>query len=205
MRALSHRHGIAVAMLLALGLPATAARAQDVAEPRSGVKFPARLDGMSLLGTGLRTRTMLKVKVYAVGLYASDDAVHGPLAAFKGRPTAPELYSQLMWGDFPRQITMKFVRDVTREQIQGAFREVLPPGPHLEGFLNSFGDTKSGQEYVLRWAPGRGLLTTVAGQDKPAIEDKNFAAAVFGIWLGDKPIQDDIKRDLVARLPQVIG
>ena len=34
---------------------------------------------------------------------------------------------------------------------------------------------------------------------QPPIADKNFAAAVFGIWLGEKPIQEDIKRDLVTR------
>jgi hypothetical protein len=34
--------------------------------------------------------------------------------------------------------------------------------------------------------------------------DKNFAAAVFGIWLGDEPIQDDIKRDLITRVPSAV-
>jgi hypothetical protein len=204
MRSRSSFITVAAAALALVGLGSAAARAQDVAEPRSGVRFPARADGMTLLGTGLRTRTMLKVKVYAVGLYAGDEALRGPLAAFKGAP-GRELYHQLVWGDFPRQVTMKFVRDVSRDQIQGAFREVLPAGPRLAAFLDYFGDTKSGQEYVLRWVPGRGLTTTVAGQEKPVINDKDFAAAVFAIWLGDKPIQDDIKRDLVARLPQVTG
>ena len=193
----------ACAVTLAL---ASAAGAEDVAEPRSGVRFPAQVEGMSLLGTGLRTRTMLKVKVYAIGLYADGEALKGPLAAFKGRTTSPDFYKALAWGDFPRQVTMKFVRDVTRDQIQGAFREVLTTADKakVDAFLGYFGDTKSGQEYVLRWVPGRGLLSTVNGQEKPAIDDKNFAAAVFGIWLGDKPIQDDIKRDLVARAPQLI-
>jgi Chalcone isomerase-like len=193
----------ACAALLALGSPS---RAQDVAEPRSGVRFPAQVEGMSLLGTGLRTRTMLKVKVYAIGLYADGEALKGPLAAFKGRTTSPDFYKALVWGDFPRQVTLKFARDVTRDQIQGAFREVLTTAEKAkaDAFVGYFGDTKSGQEYVIRWTPGRGLLSTVAGQEKAAIDDKNFAAAVFGIWLGDKPIQDDIKRDLVARAPQLM-
>src|SRR5262245_28076655 len=142
---------------------------------------------MSLLGTGLRTRTMLKVKVYAIGLYAHDAALKGPLAAFKGRTTSPDFYKAVVWGDFPRQITMKLVRDLSRDQIQGAFHEVLSTADKAkaDAFVGYFGDTKSGQDYVIRWVPGRGLLTTVAGQEKPAIDDKNFAAAVVGIWLGD--------------------
>jgi hypothetical protein len=190
----------------ALLAPAVTSRAQDVAEPRSGVRFPSQTDGMSLLGTGVRTRTMLKVKVYAIGLHVDDAALKGPLAAFKGRTTSADFYKALVWGDFPRQVTLKFTRDVTRDQIQGAFREALPAADkaRVEAFVGYFGDTKSGQEYVIHWVPGRGLLTTVVGQEKPAIDDKNFAAAVFGIWLGDKPIQDDIKRDLVARAPQLL-
>lgn len=194
------------AAALALFLFPLAAPGQDVTEPRSGTRFAATTDGMSLLGTGVRTRTMLKVKVYGVGLYVADEALRGPLASFKGRTTSPEFYNQLVWGDFKKQVTMKFVRDVTRDQIQGAFRESLASAnrARLDAFLAYFNDTKSGEDYVLRWVPGSGLETTVAGQAKPAIADKDFAAAVFGIWLGPKPIQDDIKRGLVSRAPQAM-
>lgn len=47
-------------------------------------------------------------------------------------------------------------------------------------------------------SPGVGLETKVAGADKPAINDKALASAILAIWLGDKPIQGDLK-DLVAR------
>jgi hypothetical protein len=46
--------------------------------------------------------------------------------------------------------------------------------------------------------------TTSAGEVKPPIVDKAFAAAVFGIWLGEKPIQEDLKRDLVSRAAEVL-
>jgi hypothetical protein len=44
----------------------------------------------------------------------------------------------------------------------------------------------------------------VAGVDKPATNDKALAAAIFGIWLGDKSIQEDVKKDLVGRTGQVL-
>jgi hypothetical protein len=191
------------ALLLTLAL-ACPALAQEVAEPKSGVKFAAKSGDMSLLGVGLRTRTMLKVKVYAVGFYVADSALAGPLAAFKGKTDSAPFYKELVWGDFGKQIVMKFVRDVTTDQIRGAFRESLQGTSKLEPFLGYFGDTKVGQEYVLTWKPGGILATKVAGADKPDIDDKNFAAAVFGIWLGDKPIQGDIKKALVARAPELI-
>ena len=195
---------IATALItLAIAVPAFA---QEIAEPKSGVKFAAKLDSMSLLGVGLRTRTMLKVKVYAVGLYVADGALAGLLAAHKGKTDMPVFYRDLISGDFEKQIVMKFVRDVSTDQIRGAFREGLKgvEGPKLDLFVGYFSDTKVGQEYLLHWAPGGVLETKVAGLNKPPIADKNFAAAVFGIWLGEKPIQEDIKKDLVARAGELL-
>jgi hypothetical protein len=191
------------ALLLAFAL-ATPALAQEVTEPKSGVKFAAKSGDMSLLGVGLRTKTMLKVKVYAVGFYVADSALAGPLAAFKGKTDSAPFYKELVWGDFGKQIVMKFTRGVSTDQIRGAFRETLEGTSKLNEFLGYFGDTKEGQEYVLTWKPGGVLATKVAGVDKPDIADKNFAAAVFGIWLGDKAIQADIKKGLVSRAPELI-
>jgi len=67
-----------------------------------------------------------------------------------------------------------------------------------------FRDTKAGEEYVLRWAPGGVLETSFAGQANSPIADKDFAAAVFGIWLGPRPVQTDLKRGLVSRARQLI-
>ena len=191
------------ALLLSFAL-ATPALAQEVAEPKSGVKFAAKSGDMSLLGVGLRTRTMLKVKVYAVGLYVADSAVAGPLAAHKGKTDQAPFYKELVWGDFGKQIVMKFTRDVTADQIRGAFRETLQGTSKLDQFLGYFGDTKEGQEYVITWKPGGILATKVIGVDKPEIADKDFAAAVFGIWLGEKPIQGDVKKGLASRAAELI-
>jgi hypothetical protein len=191
------------ALLLTLALAAPAL-AQEVTEPKSGVKFAVKSGDMSLLGVGLRTKTMLKVKVYAVGFYVADSALAGPLAAFKGKTDSAPFYKDLVWGDFGKQIVMKFTRGVSTDQIRGAFRETLEGTSKLDQFLGYFGETKEGQEYVLTWKPGGILATKVAGVDKPEINDKAFAAAVFGIWLGEKPIPADVKKGLASRAAELI-
>jgi hypothetical protein len=102
---------------------------------------------------------------------------------------------------------MKFVRDVSTDQIRGAFRESLKgaEGAKVDLFVGYFSDTKVGQEYVLRWAPGGVLETKVAGLNKPPIADKKFAEAVLGIWLGEKPIQEDVKKGLVSRTAELLN
>jgi chalcone isomerase-like protein len=194
------RRGLVLSCALLASHPATA----DVTEPRSGVAFAEKADGMTLLGVGLRTKTMLKVKVYAAGLYVSDAAIAGPL---KGK-AGPDLFKELVWGDFPKQMTLKLVRDLSAGQMQDAVREALAPQgadkARVDAFVSYFGDIKTGEEYVIRWAPGGTIETSSKGQAKPPIADKTFAAQVFAIWLGDKPIQDDLKADLASRAPQIL-
>jgi hypothetical protein len=185
-----------LAFLFALSM-VVPALAQDVAEPKSGTKFAAKDGDTSLLGVGLRTKTFAKVKVYAIGLYVADSAIAGPL---KGKAGTPDLYRQLVSGDFKKKVVMKFLRNVSSEQIREAFSETFKSsGVKSDDWIAYFGDLHSGQELVIGWTPGIGLETKVAGADKPAINDKALASAIFGIWLGDKPIQDDMKKDLVAR------
>ena len=191
------------AAVFAVALAAVSPGAEEVTEPRTGVSFGSKQGDMSLLGVGVRTKTFLRVKVYAIGLYVSDAALAGPLAAHRGRPVTPALYRDLVAGDFPKAVVMKFVRDATAEQIRDAFYEALPSvdRARLDLFASHFGTPRNGQTYVVRWAPGGILETTAAGEPRPPIADKAFATAVFGIWLGEKPIQEDIKRDLVSRFP----
>jgi len=178
------------------------ALAQDVAEPKSGVKFAVKDGDTSLLGVGLRTKTIAKVKVYAIGLYVADSAISGPL---KGKAGTAELYRELVNGDFKKKVVMKFVRDVSTDQSRDAFRDSLKgAGNKTDQWVAYFSEIRSGQECVIGWTPGVGLETKVAGVDKPAINDKAFASAVFGIWLGDKPIQEDVKKDLVVRSGELL-
>jgi hypothetical protein len=190
--------------LIALAILASSAPARaEVSEPRTGVRFPEKIGESSLLGVGLRTKSVLKVKVYAVGLYVADSALAGPL---KGK-TGPDLFRELVWGDFPKEIHLKLVRDVSASQMQEAIRDALEKAAdkaRTDQFVSYFTDIKTGEDYVLRWAPGGTLETIAKGAPKPTIADKNFAAAVFAIWLGDEPIQEDVKRDLIARVPPVV-
>jgi hypothetical protein len=203
---LSLRTLLAGASLLAALGPASFA--EDVVEPATGVAFAAKRDGDTLLGTGLRVKkiTFIKVKVYAVGLYVSDAALEGSLAAYRGKTGDPAFFKELVWGDFPKELVLHFVRDVGQGRIQDAMREALEgadKGP-LDTFVSYFPEVKTGQECVLRWGPGGVLETTMAGATRPPIRDKTFAAAVFALYVGEHPLQDDIKAGLTSRAAELL-
>ena len=198
---------------LAAGIVAIVASAplwaQDqVAEPKTGVQFSTKADGKTLLGVGLRVKTFLvKWKVYAVGLYVADSALAGPLAAHKGKVGTPAFYKDLVWGDFDKHVTLKFVRNVGQDKIQSTMREALEGKTDkalLDRFVSYFPEIKEGQECTLRWAPGGTLEVVMAGQPREPIANKEFAAAVFGLYLGEQPLQEDIKKGLVSRAAELL-
>lgn len=200
---MSSRTLISALLALSLALPAAA---QEVTEPSSGVKFAVKSGDMSLMGVGLRVKKFAFVpfKVYALGLYVADSAIAGPLAAHKGKLESPEFYKALIEGDFPKQMLLKFTRDVSKDRIQSAMREALEGAdtPKTELFVSYFPEVRTGQECVIAWAPGGELKVTMAGEPKGTIP--GFAATVFGIWLREKPIQADVKKGLVSRAPELI-
>ena len=195
----------AVLPCLLLAFTVGVGSAQDFTEPKTGVRLPLKSgDGqMVLLGAGVRSKTfVVKVKVYIASLYVAPEA----LAKHKGKAPTRELFSDLVWGDFPKQIVLRFVRGVGKGRIQEAMREALPGADKnlTDQFVSYFPEVKEGQECVLRWGAGGVLETTMAGEKKPPLANKTFAAAVFGIFLGEKPIQEDLKLALVGRLREAI-
>jgi Chalcone isomerase-like len=194
-------HKLLATLLLGFFL-ISSSTAQEVVEPRSGTKFSAKDGDTSLLGVGLRTKTIAKVKVYAIGLYVADSAISGPL---KGKAGTPELYRELVSGDFKKIVIMKFLRDVSTTQIRDAFNESMKGvGGRSQEWINYFTEIRSGQDCIISWVPGIGLTTKVAGADKPPINDQSLASSVFSIWLGDKPVQEDLKKDLVSRAAELL-
>lgn len=187
---------LAPALLAALLLTALPTPAAEVA----GVKVPETftVDGTSLVlnGAGLRTKTFLKVKVYVGALY---------LAQRSKDPAA------IVAADAPKALRIVMLRDVDRASMVGSLRDgiesnspgqaaaLAPKVKELEaGFPAEF---KEGQVLSLAYAPGKGLTIGIEGGVSQAFPGKDFADALFRIWLGPKPSDggvEDLKEALLA-------
>jgi hypothetical protein len=50
------------------------------------------------------------------------------------------------------------------------------------------------------WLPGAGTRVSVDGRlQSPQIAGEEFCRALLSIWIGTRPIQEDLKRRLLAR------
>jgi len=197
---------VVLATLVAFGLAASAP-AQSYTEPRSGVAFPAEKDGMTLLGAGLRVKKIVfSFKAYAVGFYVANEALAGPLAPHAGEPVSDEVRKTLATGDFPKELVLHFLRDLSQDKIQGAMREALEGADPaaLDQFVSYFPRVQKGQQCVLRWGAGGTLESTMAGEAKPPIGNRALTERLFGLYVGPHPLQNDFKPDMVARAQEVL-
>ena len=180
-----------VTRILLLFLLAAPAFAAEVAGVRIDEQTRVGSAELVLKGAGLRKRFFLQV--YAMGLYVADRNAD-PVA----QPGA-------------KRIAIHMLRDVEADQFVGALSDGIrdnhsaaeakalePRVAQLGAILTALKEAKKGMLITLDGVPG-GTLVSVDG--KPAglpIEGEDFYRALLRIWLGDKPVQDDLKKALLG-------
>ena len=180
-----------VTRILLLFLLAAPAFAAEVAGVKIDEQTRVGSAELVLKGAGLRKRFFLQV--YAMGLYVADRNAD-PVA----QPGA-------------KRIAIHMLRDVDADQFVGALADGIrdnhsaaeakalePRVAQLGAILAALKEAKKGMLITLDGVPG-GTLVSVDG--KPAgkpIEGEDFYRALLRIWLGDNPVQDDLKKALLG-------
>lgn len=219
---------LAVALLGSAGV---ALGQGTIAEPSSGVPFPYHVSAPGggdhvLMGTGIRTKTFLKVKVYAFGLYVDSAAAAAALAGYAGKDHRAlqkdaEFYGELLELQFPMTLRLVMTRDVGGEDMADAFDGALRPRvqraaadrnmPGGEDALATFRgyfsveEMTKDSELLFSCGPGGTLASRVKGEDRPPIESPALCWALFDVYLGPKPISGDGKKSVIANFPALLA
>lgn len=175
-------------LAMCLSLAAAVAFAAEVA----GVKLPDSVEAggktLKLNGAGLRKKVVFKV--YVAGLYLESPSKD---------PAA------IISTDEVRSMRLHILRSLEAGKITEAITEGFeknskPQMPtlkaRLEKFNAMFPNVKDGDEIVMTYVPGRGTSVTAKGAEQGIIEGKDFADALFSVWLGPNPVQEDLKKAL---------
>jgi hypothetical protein len=173
---------------LLLALPAFGAEV-------AGVKIPDEDQKLQLNGAGLRKRAFFQV--YAIGLYLSEKKTAAADAI-----AAPG----------PKRVAIHMLRDVDADQFGGALidgmkdnnseaemKALEPRIKQLLAAMNEIKEAKKGMRITLDWVPAAGTQLVADGKPSGApIPGEDFYRALLRIWLGDHPVQDDLKKALLG-------
>jgi len=159
-----------------------------------GVKIPdtVTIDGKELKLNGAGVRKKMIVRVYVLGLYLE---------------TPSKDATAIISSDQIKSMQLKMLRNVDGAKISGAIIEgfennskaALPQlKPRLDQLAKMLPDVKEGDVIALTWIPGKGTQVEVRGTMTGTIEGRDFADALFAVWLGPNPVQEDLKVALVG-------
>ena len=176
-------------LVLCVGGPASAL---EVAGAK--VEDKANVGGHELVLNGGGVRSRVVFKVYVASLY---------LPA-KANDTAAVLAKA------PRRIQMNMLRTLAPDQLVDALNEGLKENnseaelaavktqtDQLMAIMRSFGEVKEGNVVTLDFID---VATVVGlnGASRGTIPGEPFNKALTKIWLGDKPVQADLKKALLG-------
>ena len=181
--------GVAVCLTLALAVPASAREVEGIQVPER-----ATVGQQNLILNGAGVRTKLWIKVYVGALY-----LQTPTRDAKAAIAA----------DQPKRITLVLLRDLSKRQQASALHEGFAAnagpermrylGARMKKFEDEFlKDGKRGDWMMLTWEPGRGTVATDSAGRMMVIPGKDFGDAIFAIWLGAQPADDDLKKAMMA-------
>lgn len=164
-----------------------------------GVKFePSVMVGgqqLTLNGAGLRTR--LFFNVYAAGLYVAHKSADA---------------TTLLMQDGARRVSITMLRDVDADTFAGALADGLKANHSAEqmaalkaqldqllAIFKQVGEAKKGDVIQLDWAPDSGTRVLVNGQPRgDPIVGAPFFAALLRVWLGDRPVDEALKKAMLG-------
>jgi hypothetical protein len=180
---------LTLAACLLLAVSATA-----LAVEVSGVDLPDTVtaEGKTLKLNGAGLRKKMVFKVYVAGLYVETPA----------RDAAALLSSNQV-----KSMRLRMMRSVKGKQIaesiqEGFDRNSKAQQDKLKDRLGKFAamipDVDEGDDIVMTWVPDQGTKVSVRGTDRGTIEGRDFADALFAVWLGPDPVQEDLKKALVG-------
>lgn len=179
------------ALLLAL-LFAAGAQAAEV----GGVKLDDKvsLGGQDLVlnGAGIRTRAIFKV--YVGSLYVPAKAGTAAAVFAKG----------------PRRVQLNMLRDVGADTMIEALTDgvnqsnpaadvaaVKAQQAELATILKGIGQLKEGNVLTFDFVDGA-TRVGLNGAAKGTIAGEAFNKALTNVWIGDKPVQDDLKKAMLG-------
>jgi hypothetical protein len=180
-------------LVLAL-LSCAALAAVVLAGEVAGVMMPdtVTIEGKTLKLNGMGLRKKVVFKVYVAGLYLETPSASGP-AVIKS--------------DQVKRMQLSVLRSLKSSQVMEAIEEGFEKNSKaqmgaLKERLGKFGamisDVVEGDQIVMTYLPGKGTAVSVKGTETGFIEGKDFAAALFAVWLGNTPVQEDLKKALLT-------
>jgi hypothetical protein len=180
--------------LAAACLSEQSARAAEI----EGVRFSDRLSvGASVLR--LHSTGLLRYRVFIKGYVA---------ALYLGESFTGEATPSAVLADVPRRLEIEYLWAISADKfanatVEGISRSTNPAAferlhRRIDRINKLYEDVEPGDRYALTYMPGVGTELALNGRRLGVIVGADFSAALFAIWVGDEPLDESLRGQLLA-------
>jgi len=149
---------------------------------------------LQLNGAGMRTK--LFFKVYIGALYLGEK-----------KRTASAVLADVG----AKRVTMHMLRDLSSEKLLEAFDKGLSSNntpaelaaldariKEFSAIFRTTNEVAKGDVITLDYFPGEGTRISINGVEKGRVVGAEFNRALLKIWLGDEPVDEDLKKGMLG-------
>ncbi len=181
---------MAVACGLAIG---AVVHSSSEAASIDGVEFSPfyQTKTLTLRLTGAALKKYFSIKVFAAGLYLGE-----------------EVPSKQVLADVPKRLEVVYFQNIPQVELARTTRKAMaaniPPREfqslekRIDQLNSYYVDVKPGDRYTATYIPRLGTKIALNGQLQGVIRGADFAVAFFATWVGDRPVDETLKAELLG-------
>jgi hypothetical protein len=164
----------------------------------AGVKLPDTAQvgnaNLQLNGAGLRTKFFFKIYVSALYL-----------------PQKQSVADPIIADEHEHRVALHILHELSSKKLYGAFSEAIEVNhshaelaaldaqmKQMRQIFDEVKEVKPGDVITLDYLPASGTQLGVNGTVRGTIAGTAFNRALLRIWLGSKPVQDDLKKAMLG-------
>ncbi|MDH2918668.1 MAG: chalcone isomerase family protein [Sideroxydans sp.] len=180
---------VLAAVLLSLSLHAKEISGVNVAESSA-------LGGKNLLLNGAGTRTKMMFDIYVAALYRSEKSkLAESILADVG---ARRMSLHMLFGLKSEKLLEAFTTGIAANQTPAQLAALDTPLKKFAAIFAAIPEVKKGDVILLDYVPEVGTTVSVNGVERGVIAGVEFNRALLSVWLGNKPVDADLKKDLLG-------
>ena len=145
---------------------------------------------LALRGYGL-LRYMILIKAYVAAFYLPEGVRSEDALTDVPKLLEIEYFHPIIAQDFAKATSASISQNTSLATYQGL-------KPKIDELNALYRDIAPGDRYTLTYIPGRGTTLALNGRPLGTVAGSEFAAALFGIWLGSNPLDRNLKELLLG-------
>ncbi|MBK7050240.1 MAG: chalcone isomerase family protein [Rhodoferax sp.] len=164
-----------------------------------GVKYDdkVKVGGVDLVANGAGVRSKFGKRYVAVLYLAATSNNASAILSSKGPKRV--VLNLLKDGD-GKTFAKAFAGGMEDNSTEAEMAALKDRVKTFKDIMISMGEASAGSKVMVEWIPEKGTVVTVNGAQKgKEIPGEDFFKAVLKIWLGEDPVQDDLKAALLGK------